>query len=158
MFLSGYFVPSGNLARQSIESLAFASLLPFPATGAYKKWKAGHADEYKAVGNLARNAKHTGMIKDNVHNLSEQAKWFDQFSHASRIGLATIFLPPNDEYPEGVWNVGAVFVEDYLEQYRKEMSNRISLTDLLSNAIAGTHAALIEKKLIDLPDGVAQIV
>ncbi len=41
LFLSGYFVPSGNLARQSIESLAFASLLPFPATGAYKNGRLG---------------------------------------------------------------------------------------------------------------------
>lgn len=54
LFLSGYLVPSGNQVRYSIESLAFAVLLAFPATGAYSEWRQGRDIEHKAVERLIR--------------------------------------------------------------------------------------------------------
>jgi hypothetical protein len=148
LFLSGYIAPSGNLARQALESLAFAVLLAFQNTGTYREWKKGHASEHKALGRLARNAKHCGVNVDNTRELDRQAKWFDQYSHPSRLALATIWMPSCQEYPEGGWNVGALFVEQHLEQYRKEMVNRVSLAGLLTNTIAGTHAELIKRGMI----------
>ena len=142
LFLSGYIAPSGNLARQVLESLAFGILLAFPSTGTYREWKKGHASEHKALGSLVRHAKHCGVNKASAGELDKQAKWFDQLSHPSRLGLTTIWKPPCKEHPEGGWNVGALFVEQYLEQYRLEMANRISLTDLLANSIAGTMVTL----------------
>ena len=142
LFLSGYIVPSGNLARQALESLAFGILLAFPSTGTYREWKKGHASEHKALGRLARHAKHCGVNKASAGDLDKQARWFDQLSHPSRLGLSTIWMPPCKEHPEGGWNVGALFAEQHLEQYGKEMVNRISLTELLANSIAGTMITL----------------
>lgn len=156
LFLSGYIVPSGNLARQSLESLAFGILLAFPGTGTYREWKKGHASEHKALGRLAKHAKHCGVNKVSASELDKQAKRFDQLSHPSRLGLTTIWMPPCKEHPEGGWNVGALFAEHYLEQYRQEMANRVSLTGLLANDIASAHATLIKQGRIDLPDGVDQ--
>ena len=149
LFLSGYIVPSGNLARQALESLAFAVLLAFPNTGTYREWKKGHASEHKALGRLARHAKHCGVDADNTRELDRQAKWFDQYSHPSRLALTTIWMPSCQEFPEGAWYVGALFIEQNLEQYRKEMVNRVSLARLLTNTIAGTHAELIRLGMID---------
>jgi hypothetical protein len=60
LFLEGYIVASGNQARQSVESLAFAVLLPFPRTGAYRDWDAGKNIEYTALARLGRNAEQCG--------------------------------------------------------------------------------------------------
>lgn len=147
LFLSGFLVPSGNQARHSLESLAFGVLLPFPKTGTYREWKKGHAIEYKALEYLARNAEHCGVQKKNVEALIKQAKWFDHYSHPSRMALAAFWKPGTG----GGWNVGALFAEDRLPQYRKEMANRISLVRLLTHTIAGTHAALIDRGMIDCP-------
>ena len=145
LFLSGYIVPSGNQARHALESLAFGVLLCFPRTGTFQAWKQGHDIEYKALEQLAKKASHCGVNKQNAEALKKQAKWFDKYSHPSRLALAGVVLKPGQQ---GGWNLGALFVDEYLPQYRKEMENRISLARLLAHTIAGTHAALIEQKLI----------
>lgn len=155
LFLSGFLVPSGNMARQALESVAFGVLLPFPKTGAYRDWKEGRVIEHKAFERLSRNADHCGVERKSVQALMDQAQWFDHYSHPSRMTLSAILLPPTDEYPHGQWNIGAQFVEQHLDQYRKEMGNRISLADLLTNTIAGTHTALITQGLIDRPIGIS---
>jgi hypothetical protein len=77
LFLSGYLVASGNQARQAVESLAFAVLVPFPTTGMYREFKAGRSIEYKALDWLPRNATHCGANKTSVEALRKQAKFFD---------------------------------------------------------------------------------
>jgi hypothetical protein len=144
LFLSGYIVPSGNQARHALESMAFGVLLCFPRTCVFQEWKKGHAIEYKALEQLAKNAKHCGVNKRSAEALKKQTKWFDHYSHPSRPALAAIWKPGQ----QGGWNLGALFVDELLPQYRKEMTNRISLAQLLGHTIAGTHAALIEQKLI----------
>jgi hypothetical protein len=140
LFLAGYLIPSGNQVRFSIESLAFAVLLAFPATGTYSEWQEGHNLEHKAVERLGRNAVNCGVTKDSIKTLYEQAKWYDIYSHPSRESLASVWYPRS----EGPWMVGGFFAEEHLEKYRQEMAGRISVAKLLINAICGTHARLID--------------
>ena len=137
-FLGGYLASSGNQARHSVESLSFGVLLAFPATGTYRQFEKGHAIEYRAPMRLVKHAKLCGVDKESASRLLEQAKWFDHYSHASRMSLAAIW----DHTGSGGFNIGAVYSETYMDQYRKEMTNRVSLARLFSNAIAGTHAQL----------------
>lgn len=138
LLLAGYIVASGNQARHALESLAFGVLIAYPKTGAYAQWKKGHSLEYKALEYLSKkkNAELCGVNQKNVDELRAQAKWFDVFSHPSRAALASIWNPVEG----GGWSVGSLFVEEHLPQYRQEMANRVSLAQLLLNAIAGTHA------------------
>jgi hypothetical protein len=46
--------------------------------------------------------------------------------------------------------LGAVFHSDYLREYRKEMTNRISLTRLIGGTVAGTQRQLIKEKIAKL--------
>lgn len=140
LLLSGYLVPSGNMARHALESMAFGILLAFPETGAYREWEKGYDIEYKAIQSLIKNAGYCGVIKENVETLKKQAAWFDHFSHPSRPALAAAWNPDDG----AGWNVGAIFIERHLPKYRQEMDNRISLAGLLTNAIAGTHARLVD--------------
>lgn len=144
LFLSGYLVPSGNMARHALESMAFGILLAFPETGAYREWEMGRNIEYKAIQNLMKHAKHCGVIKNNVEMLKKQAEWFDHFSHPSRPALAAAWNPDDGEG----WNVGAIFIERHLPKYQQEMDNRTSLAGLLANAIAGTHARLVDLGIV----------
>ncbi len=153
LLLSGYIVPAGNQARYAVESLAFGVLLVFPATGAYRDWKKGHEVEYKALDLLARNARHCGVDKKDVEKLKAQIKCYDKYSHPSGVALKSIWIPPCQQYPNGVWNIGAVFVEGDLEEYRREVENRLRLAQLIAHTIAGTHAELIKQGKIDCPMG-----
>jgi hypothetical protein len=149
LFLEGYVVASGNQARQSVESLAFGVLLPFPTTGAYRDWSAGRDIEHTALERLVRNAEHCGTKRQNVEALRQQAKWFDRYSHPSRLALASAWAPNSD----AGWSLGALFVEENLREYKKEMVNRVSLTRLLSRTIAGTHRELVAQGLLTKAEG-----
>jgi hypothetical protein len=142
LFLQGFIVASGNQARHAVESLAFGVLLPFPATGAFRDWNAGKEIEYKALERLARSAEHCGIRRQNVEALKRQAKWFDKYSHPSRLVLASAWVPDSG------WNLGALFDKQKLAEYSKEMSNRISMTRLLTRTIAGTHRELVSQGLV----------
>jgi hypothetical protein len=49
------------------------------------------------------------------------------------------------------WSLGSVFIEQNLKEYRKEMVNRISMTRLLANTMAGTHRELLAKGFLPQP-------
>ena len=142
LFLQGYIVASGNQARHCVESLAFGVLLPFPATGAFRDWNAGRDIEHKALERLVRSAEQCGIKKQNVEALRAQAKWFDTYSHPSRLVLASAWVP------ETGWELGALFDESKLAAYRKEMTNRVSLGRLISRTITGTHRELARRNLL----------
>jgi hypothetical protein len=144
LFLSGYLVASGNQSRQAVESLAFGILLPFPKTGAYRRFAAGHSVEHKSMDWLVRNADHCGTTRKNVEALRKQAKFFDMYSHPSRLGLASAWGSNLDNG----FALGAVYVPDYLPQYRKEMANRLSLTKLINGSIRGTQRELLRQGLL----------
>lgn len=141
LLLSGHIVSSGNQVRHAAESLAFAVLVAFPDTGAYCDWKSGNDIEYKALDRLVRNAERCGMNKQNVKSLKEQIKSYDKYSHPSREALRSIWAP-NQQYPDGAWNVGAVFVESALEEYRTEMWNRLRLAKCIASTIASVYEKL----------------
>ena len=143
LFLEGYVVASGNQARHAIESLAFGVLLPFPATGTHRDWSSGKDIEYKAPERLARNSAHCGAKRESVEALRQQAKWFDRYSHPSRLVLASAWVPKSD----AGWAFGALFDGEKLREYKKEMVNRVSLTRLLRSTFAGTHRELVAKNL-----------
>jgi hypothetical protein len=144
LFLEGYIVASGNQARHAVESLAFGVLLPFPATGAFRDWSAGREIEHTALERLVRNAENCGTKRKDVEALRQQAKWFDRYSHPSRLALASAWVPDSDSG----WSLGALFVEGNLAQYRKEMVNRVSMTRLLHHTIAGTQRELTARGLL----------
>jgi len=142
LLLSGHIVSSGNQARHAAESLAFGVLIAVPATGAYRNWEKGDNFEHKALEWLVRNAEHCGLDKENVKTLKEQIKCYDKYSHPSREALKAIWIPPCQRHPDGAWNVGAVFVEGDLEEYRLEMGNRRCLEKWISNTIASVYETL----------------
>jgi hypothetical protein len=144
LFLSGYLVASGNQSRQAIESLAFGVLLPFPKTGVYREFKMGRDIEHKALEWLVRNAAHCGATRTNVEAVRKQAKFFDKYSHPSRLALASTW----GRHLDNGFSLGAAYVPDYLPQYKKEMTNRVSLTRLLSGTIKGTQRELLKQGLL----------
>jgi hypothetical protein len=144
LFLEGYVVASGNQARQAVESVAFGALLPFPATGAFRDWSAGREIEHTALERLVRNAENCGTKRKDIEALRQQAKWFDRYSHPSRLALASAWVPDSDTG----FNLGALFVEGNLTQYKKEMVNRVSMTRLLHHTIFGTQRELVKRGLL----------
>jgi hypothetical protein len=142
LLLSGHIVSSGNQVRHAAESLAVGVLMAVPATGTYEKWKKEDIFEHKALDRLARYAESCGMDKKNVETLKEQIKCYNKYSHPSREALKAIWISPCQQHPDGAWNVGAVFVESDLEEYRLEMGNRLRLAKLITNMVASVYETL----------------
>ncbi|MDB6106887.1 MAG: hypothetical protein JWO52_6886 [Gammaproteobacteria bacterium] len=46
-----------------------------------------------------------------------------------------------------------MFIEQNLKEYRKEMTNRISMTRLLANTMAGTHRELLARGFFEKGNG-----
>jgi hypothetical protein len=145
LLLSGFLIASGNASRHGVESLAFGILLPFPNSHAFRDWDEGKGIEHKAIERLIRNAETCGVRKGAVQELAKQAKWFDQFSHPSRIAIANL----SDPDTEPGFFIGSTFVEKRLPFYKKDADNRISLAKFIDNTIRGTAASLTKKGLID---------
>jgi len=143
LLLSGYLIPSGNQSRHSVESMAFGVLLPFPNTHAFHDWDGEKSVEHKALERLSRNAETCGVSKSATQEVAEQAKWFDQFSHPSRIALATL------SDPEHGFSIGSSFVLGRLPFYKKDVDNRVSLARLIGRTMVGTATSLKRQGLID---------
>jgi len=139
LFLSGYLVPAGNEARQTVEALATAVLLPFPDTGLLRDLQEGREVTHKSLERLVRNAQKLGIAKSSAVTLKKQAQWFDVYSHSSQGALAASGVLDLSDH----WRLKGVFDANHMDKYTKEMTNRNSMTRLLRTTTVGVNRMLV---------------
>lgn len=126
LFCHGYQIPAGNLMRQCVEAIAFSVYATDKSNSAMKNLRDGKISTNKAVAKLNKThvIKKLGLNKEAVKTMVEAQKFYDQFSHPSRMTIASCisFENPGDIYVGGSYDKGKK------DAYDKEFSLRVSLS------------------------------
>lgn len=140
LFCHGYQVPAGNLMRQCIEAIAFSVYATDKSNNCMGKLREGRISTNKAL--IRLNKTHVisklGLNKEAVKTLVEAQKFYDQFSHPSRMTIASClsFENPGDVYVGGSYDNGKK------ESYDKEFALRVSLSRDLPAIISNVRTAI----------------
>ncbi len=131
LLVSGHIVASGNLFRQVIETISLTLLCSNKSTGVLLKFLDDKYSSTKAVGQVARDWKKLSLNKDAANALKEGRKFYDLYSHPTKLTIAA-FL----NFSNVIHYVGASFDEEKTQEYEKEFSGRCSLGSQFENFIA----------------------
>jgi len=134
LLISGLLVPSGNTQRYCLESFAMALLCSKRKLGALERYMAGTYSCNKAVRDVIRHASKLNLHADALQQLSRSVKFYDQFSHPSRLSLASLMML---EAPNSGVVLGGAFDEGKAFGYEKEMTSRVSLAQVMPNIVFG---------------------
>jgi len=135
LLISGYLVPSGNLMRQFMESLAMAILLSNRDLNYSERFeKEGNKfPVHKALNYVLKDASKLKINRRGWEEFLKIEKFYDFTSHASAFALANMFHFSR----KGVVIIGADFDPAKLKAYAKEINTRISGANCLENIVEG---------------------
>ena len=140
LFISGYSIPSGNLIRQTIESLCTAILCSKESLQYYNLVDQNKFSPHKAVNLVKRNASNLRVNKQAISVVKKSYEFYHKFSHSSLLALSHNLSLSK----KGTLYIGPSFDEEKLPGYKKEIAHRLSLAEVFSNIIQGI--LLIEKE------------
>lgn len=129
LLLCGYLVPSGNLCRNVIESIAIASLISDPKTKCFERLESNYEFGSKAVYWMKKHADALGYKPEGVQSLIDYYKFFHNYSHPSLASLSSVITCEG-----GPLNIGGIFSKEKLNDYKTEIKIRIYLATMLANA------------------------
>jgi hypothetical protein len=148
LFILGYQIPSGNLMRQVLESVALAILcsLKDKITISIKKKKTKEIHFYTSFFNqeseaksslalkyLEANSDKIGINKNAIETLKVLRSFYHNFSHPGELSLATLISFEK----RGKLYICGSFDEGKIVQYKKELIQRINFCKVLPNIIQG---------------------
>jgi hypothetical protein len=135
LFLSGHIVAAGNLSRQVIEAIAMALLFSGKTLDVLNRFVNDKYSTKNAVRDLLRHWEVLGLRKEALATLADAEEFYHLFSHLSKmtVGSATSFS-------QDALYVGASFDAAKVEQYDREVKNRISLAQVFPNFVAAVAA------------------
>lgn len=148
LFIMGYVIPSGNLMRQVIESVALATLCSLKdkiqISIKKKKTKNIHfytsfinhkpeAKSFLALKHLEMNYDNLGINKDAINALKKSRTFYHHYSHPGEFSLASTI---SFEKPGNLF-IGGSFDSGKIDEYKKELAQRINFCKILPNIIAG---------------------
>ena len=135
LFLSGYPVASGNLFRQTAESIALALLCSGRHLGVLEKFIEEKYSANKAISHVIRHAKHLELNEDALLALRKTQEFYHNYSHFSLLTIAS-FLSLSQE---GLY-VGPAFDEGKIKPYEKEIIARVGLAEVFPTFIDAVNA------------------
>ena len=126
LLISGFLVPAGNLMRHDAEASAMALLCSHHKIEVLRRFDQdpGNFPVHDAV-RLVRNCRNAQLLKINAQgwaSFEAISKWYDQYSHASVLSLATQTMLATP----GCVILGGEFDVSKREVYRKELGLRVS--------------------------------
>ena len=148
LFIMGYQIPSGNLMRQVIESIALATLCSLKdkirISTTKNKTKDIHfytsfinqkseAKSFLALKYLEANYDNLGINEDAINALKKSRTFYHHYSHPGEFSLASTisFEKPGKSF------IGGSFDHGKMEEYKKELLQRINFCKILPNIITG---------------------
>ena len=139
IFIFGYSTPSGNLVRQTIESICSAILC---SSGKLQFYEQVEQDKFSSKNTIRLVLKHSKEFQINRNAMLALRKLYEfyhKLSHSSSLTLAHNISMSN----LGKIYVGPSFDDKKMFAYRKEVTNRINLAKNITNVLEGI---LIEQK------------
>ena len=135
LFISGYFIPSGNIQRQVFESVAMALLASKIELGYLHRFIKGKYSTNKAIKDLQKQYKKLSLDKEALNILARQYLFYHKFSHITYVTLASSISAPYKG--TSISYLGAAFDPGRLEIYRKEIESKVGFAIVLPNVIEG---------------------
>ena len=135
LLLSGNMVASGNLFRQTLETVALALLCAGKDLNFLDRFNKDQYSTNFAIRDLLKNVGRLKLKADGVKALQDGQKFYHKYSHVTKltIGAAESFTG------EGIY-VGASFDKGKLESYAKEVAVRLNLARVLNSFVAAVKA------------------
>lgn len=135
LLLSGNTVASGNLFRQTLETIALALLCSGKELDFLDRFNNGKYSTDKAIRDVLNLVDKLGLKRGGVQALKDGQDFYHKYSHITKltIGVAQSFSG------EGIY-VGACFDEGKLEYYSKEVAGRLSLARALNSFVEAVKA------------------
>lgn len=133
MFISGYSIPSGNLVRQTIESICSAILCSSEKLSFYQQVEQDKFSSKNSVKHVLKHSKKFRINRDAMVPLKKLYEFYHKLSHSSSLTLAHNMSLSN----RGVIYIGPSFDEHKMFAYKKEASNRINLAKIIANVVEG---------------------
>jgi hypothetical protein len=135
LFLSGPAVPSGNLYRQVVETMALAMLCSGKELRVLERFIEGKYSTNNAVRDVMRHSAKLGLDKNAVGIFGAVQDFYHKFSHLSMLTIGTGMSFSK----RGVF-IGAAFDEGKMEVYKIEIRSRVGCAEVFSNFIDGVKA------------------
>lgn len=136
-FLAGQPMASGNLARQSIESIAVAILSADEHLPVRRDFIEGRYSSNGALRTLRKKAPRMKIDTEAVDRLIEAKSFYDMLSHPSALTLAH-----GSDFRNAASTIGAAFDYEKLDGYRREIESIVALSAIFPDFIAGVHYQL----------------
>lgn len=135
LFLSGHPIAAGNLSRQVVEAIALALLCSSKQLTVLRRFIDDKYSTNDAVGDLLKNYKKLGLLKDGVEVLKDAQKFFHKFSHPTKMTITAI-----TSFSANGLNVGASFDNGKVAEYDKKVLGRVSLAEVFANFVEAVKA------------------
>ena len=129
--IAGYALPSGNLVRQTIESICSAILCSREDFQFYQQVEQDKFSSKNSINSVLKNSKKFGINKNAMISLKKLYEFYHELSHSSSLTLAHNINISNlsEVY------IGPSFDDNKMVVYKKESSNRINLAKNITNVI-----------------------
>lgn len=88
LFISGYSIPSGNLIRQTLESLCIAILCSKESLRVHERVDQNKFSPQKAINLVQRNANKLRINKESISVVKKSYEFYHKFSHSSLLALS----------------------------------------------------------------------
>ncbi|RJX36346.1 MAG: hypothetical protein C4525_01320 [Desulfarculus sp.] len=130
LFLSGLPIPAGNAFRQVLEIISLALLCSSNQLDVLDRFMQDKYSTQKAVRDVLRHSEGLGLLKEGVAVLQKQQKFYDKYSHPTKMTIASMISFTE----EGIF-VGASFDDGKLVAYTKEIRRRVELAKVFVSLI-----------------------
>ena len=133
LFISGYSIPSGNLVRQTIESLCSAILCSNASLNYHYQVDQDKFSPQKSIYLVLKNAEKFKINKQALKVVKKSYEFYHKYSHSSLLALThNISLSQ-----KGALFIGPAFDNYKMPGYKKEIAQRLSLAKVFTNIIEG---------------------
>jgi hypothetical protein len=132
LFMSGHTVAADGLFRQVIEGVSLGFLFSVRSLGFLARFEAGQYTANGAVADLRRQAENVHVRKEALETVLEAYRFYHKYAHVSKLTMAATV-----NFSQNAPHIGALFDEDKLPQYAKEVRSRVSFARKMPNAVHG---------------------
>jgi len=135
LLVLGYLVPSGNIQRQIIETIAMALLSSKISLGFLARYKEQKYSTSLAIRDVLRNYSKLGINKKALQKLERLHAFYHNYSHPTLLTIGTFVSFHN--FKAGHTYLGASFDEGKIKFYKKEFDTRLGIAEMFTNIILG---------------------
>jgi hypothetical protein len=147
LLLTGFLIPSGNLMRQSIESLCLAIVCSRGDFDYLEKILKNELYTFKATKIVLTDPSKFGITESGANALKKHREYYHKSSHPTLFAIASQF----DFSQEGAYQIGPFFDVSKMESYKRELRSIYNFLMVLPNAFDGLlqNAVWIDKNHMD---------